>query len=534
MAPADAAPTRMDAAPQDASMPQAGADAPRDAALADAGSNPIDADASVRDSGSPAPDSGPDAGSPDTGAPDAAREDGGAQDASVAEPEFTMRVVVLDLESPWEITWGPDDRLWITERDGKRVVRANPETGAQTTALEVTDAFQDSGQNGVLGMALDSRLGDSSGGDYVYLAYTYDADPGLDVDRRAKIVRYTYTVGTQTLGSPQILIENLPASGDHNSGRLVFGPDDHLYYTIGDQGRNQFANMCLPNRAQDLPTQTEIDQEDWSTYQGKILRLALDGSIPVDNPVLAGVRSHVYSYGHRNAQGLAFGPGGKLYASEQGPKTDDEINLIAAGKNYGWPHIAGYRDDAAYVYGNWSASSPEPCENLFFSDYGWPSSVPEQLESEWTDDFVPPLKTFYTVETGYDFTDPSCSPNEFICWPTVAPSSLDVYVAGDDGFPSWGTSLLFPSLKTGSVFRVELGADGEATVGTATELFKTTNRYRDLAIAPDKRTFYIVTDSYGSTSGPTSGSTQTLEHRGAILEFSANAAMTSAASVQTR
>jgi PQQ-dependent dehydrogenase (s-GDH family) len=482
--------------------------AARDAAPQEGGPGPltVDAgsDAAIGDDDSGV---GSDAGPNDAGAPN--------------EDTFALRVVTLGLEAPWEIAWGPDNRLWITERIGKRVIRVDPSTGSKSTALEVADAYQAAGQDGVLGMALDPRLGHASGADYVYLAYTYDADPSAAIDRRAKLVRYTYDSSSQTLGSPLTLIEGMPGSSDHNSGRLAYGPDDHLYYTIGDQGRNQFDGTCFEIRAQYLPTQSEVDQRDWSAYQGKILRLELDGSIPADNPILGGVRSHIYSYGHRNAQGIVFAPDGKLYADEQGPKTDDEINWIRAGKNYGWPQVAGYQDDKAYVYGNWSASSPQPCTDLTFSDYGWPASVPETRESEWSSpDFTPPLMTFYTVEDGYNFMDPACAGIEFICWPTIAPSSLDLYVAGNDGLQTWGTSLLLTSLKKGSVFRVHLSADGQSTVGAATELFKTTNRYRDLAIAPDKRTFYVITDSDGSTSGPTSGSTQQLDHLGAILEFS--------------
>lgn len=490
-----------------------------DAAVGDAAAE----DASARDAGAanppPSDAAPPDPGHDDSGTveTDAGPLDGGPPN----EDTFALRVVTLGLEAPWEVAWGPDDQLWITERIGKRVIRVDPATGAKATALTVADAYQAAGQDGVLGMALDPGLGRSTGADFIYLAYTYDADAGSAIDRRAKIVRYSYDATSHTLTSPVALIEGMPASNDHNSGRLVFGPDAHLYYTIGDQGKNQFDNMCFEIRAQYLPSQLEVDQQDWSAYQGKVLRLELDGSIPSDNPVLGGVRSHIYSYGHRNAQGIAFAPDGKLYADEQGPKTDDEINWIRAGKNYGWPQVAGYQDDRAYVYGNWSASSPDPCSGLTFSDYEWPSSVPETLESEWSSpDFAPPLMTFYTVDSGYDFMDPACAGNEFICWPTIAPSSLDIYVAGNDGLQSWGTSLLLTSLKAGSVFRVQLSANGETTVGPATELFKTTNRYRDLAIAPDKRTFYVITDSEGSTSGPTSGSTQMLQHPGAILEFS--------------
>ncbi|HET6339773.1 MAG TPA: glucose/sorbosone family PQQ-dependent dehydrogenase [Polyangiales bacterium] len=509
-----APPTKPDAEPdpnpRDASAPQDAARAPDPP---DAGTGPVISDAAppdaAHDSGTVEEDSGvePDAGPLDAGPPN--------------EDTFALRVVALDLEAPWEVAWGPDNQLWITERVGKRVIRVDPTSGAKTTALSVTAAYQAAGQDGVLGMALDPRLGHASGGDYVYLAYTYDADASGAIDRRAKIVRYTYDGSSHTLGSAVTLIDGMPASTDHNSGRLAFGPDDRLYYTIGDQGKNQFENMCFENRAQYLPFQAEVDQADWSAYQGKVLRLELDGSIPSDNPLIGGVRSHIYSYGHRNAQGIVFGPDGKLYADEQGPKTDDEINWIRAGNNYGWPQVAGYQDDKAYVYGNWSASAPEPCANLTFSDYAWPAAVPETRESEWSSpDFTPPLMTFYTVNDGYEFMDPACAGIEFICWPTIAPSSLDIYVAGNDGLQTWGTSLLLTSLKTGSVFRVHLSANGETTVGAATELFKTTNRYRDLAIAPDKRTFYVITDSDGSTSGPTSGSTQELDHRGAILEFS--------------
>jgi PQQ-dependent dehydrogenase (s-GDH family) len=514
-----------DASAKDASASDASGSDMNDAVVADTGAP----DTTVTDAG----DAGQtgtqaDAGSADTGLPDAGAADasatdaGGASDSGALEPTFTKRVVTSGLAAPWEVTWGPDNRLWITERAGKRIIRVNPADGSLSTALTIADVYQASGQDGVLGMALHPRLLKGEGSDYVYVAYTYDADAGSGIDRRAKIVRYTYDVPSESLASPVDVIAGLSASDDHNSGRLVFGPDDRLYYTIGDQGHNQFENTCLPIHAQDLPTQSDVDAENWAQYQGKVLRIALDGSIPDDNPTLAGVRSHVYTYGHRNAQGIVFAASGKLYASEQGPKTDDEINLLVGGKNYGWPHVAGYKDDKAYVYGNWSAARPQPCSSLTFSDYDIPAAVPIQRESEWSSpDFAPPLKTFYTVDSGFDFSDPACAGNEFICWPTIAPSSIDVYEPGQDGLTAWGNSLLVTSLKEGTVFRVRLSADGLGTVGEATALFKTTNRYRDLAIAPGGRTFYVITDSDGATSGPTSGSSLNLDNRGAILEFRA-------------
>jgi hypothetical protein len=172
------------------------------------------------------------------------------------------------------------------------------------------------------------------------------------------------------------------------------------------------------------------------------------------------------------------------------------------------------------VYGNWSASTPESCESLTFNDYVLPDSVPKELESAWSGSYVTPLRTFYTVDSSFELQDPTCGDAPAVCWPTVTPASLDIYVPGESGLQTWGTALLVPSLNKGSVLRVKLAANGEIVEGDTKELFKTTNRYRDLAIAPNKRTFYVVTDNDGATSGPTSPSTLELQHRGALLEFS--------------
>jgi PQQ-dependent dehydrogenase (s-GDH family) len=444
--------------------------------------------------------------------------------AEAGRETFVSRVLATGLNYPWEITWGPDGYLWITERGAKRVIRVQPSDGSQSTVATINDAVSfDSGQDGVLGMALHPGLLKGTGNNYVYLVSTYDADPSPNArDRRARIQRYTYDPQSHTMGSPVDLITNLPASNDHNSGRLAFGPDQKLYYTIGDQGHNQFDNCCLPIRAQDLPTAAEVAARDWSTYQGKVLRLNLDGSIPADNPTLRGVKSHIFSYGHRNAQGLVFGPGGRLYACEHGPKTDDEVNLIQAGKNYGWPNIAGYKDDRAYVYANWSASQGVPCRSLTYSDFVIPPSVPQQKESAWSHpDFMPPLKTFGTVDNGYNFQDPACAERDlwYICWPTVAPSSIDSYTASRNGIPGWANSLLVTSLKRGVVFRLKLSSDGKSSPGEPIPYFKTTNRYRDIAIGPDQKTFYVITDTAGDTSGPTRGHTSKLDNPGAIIEY---------------
>ena len=166
--------------------------------------------------------------------------------------------------------------------------------------------------------------------------------------------------------------------------------------------------------------------KNWSTYEGKVLRMNPDGSIPEDNPVINGVQSHIFTYGHRNAQGIAVGPNGDLYVSEHGDNSDDEINHLVAGGNYGWPYVSGYIDDKAYQYYNWSAA--KNCQELKFNDVApAPVGVTVKNESEFNaTNFVPPIQTFYTVDRNFNFTEQakSCGEMASTCYPTVAPSSL--------------------------------------------------------------------------------------------------------------
>ncbi len=455
------------------------------------------------------------------------------QIAAQGEPFSSVQLVPSGtFNFPYEISYGPNDSLWVTERVGKKVVVVSPVNGGRRTVLTLTSVvYQSGGQDGLMGLAFHPNFGLSTNEDYVYLSYTYDNDPGAGVQRRTKITRYTYTWNTSRVLDPASavdIISGLMGSNDHNSGRIKIGPDSKLYYTIGDQGNNQFGNMCSLIRALDLPTAAEVAASNFTKYQGKILRMNLDGSIPADNPLIdpdgagpeAAVRSHIFSYGHRNPQGLIFAPDGKLYADEHGPKTDDEINLIMAGKNYGWPRVAGYNDNSAYVYGEWASSSPTPCSSLTYSDYTIPGSVPQYLESSYSHpDFTSPLITMYTVPTGYNFQDPACAGNYFICWPTIGPSSLDIYTKGTGGIPGWANSLLVTSLKRGSMFRYKLSADGLTIPGSGIEYWNTTNRFRDIAIRPDGVEFYVITDNSGATSGPSSGYTTILDNPGTIMKF---------------
>jgi PQQ-dependent dehydrogenase (s-GDH family) len=362
----------------------------------------------------------------------------------------------------------------------------------------------------------------------VYVAYTYvDKAKGPDpmvADPASpyrylygKIVRLTYNAANRTLSQPVTVLGGLPAGDDHLGGRLKFGPDRKLYLTIGDQGHNQFASFCLPIESQRLPTQKEVADRNYAAYVGKVLRVNLDGSVPKDNPKLDGVVSHVFTYGHRNPQGLDFAPDGTLYSSEHGPKTDDEINILTRGGNYGWPHVAGLKDNKAYVYAKWGKSST-PCSQLKYNDMAIPSSVPQEPESAFKKPFVSPIATMFTVPTGSNFQDPACKGVDFICWPTVGISDIEFYESKGKGIPGWDKVLLVTTLKRGSLYVLPLSADGKSAAGRFSRYFQSENRFRDTAVNPDGRTIYIATDP-GGVAAADAGSTTKMANPGAILAF---------------
>jgi PQQ-dependent dehydrogenase (s-GDH family) len=440
---------------------------------------------------------------------------------------FKESVLTSGLAGPWEVTWGPDAKLWVTERTGKRVTRIDPATGQKTVAITIAEVSAPGSQDGLLGLALHPELLRGTGNDYVYVGYTYvDQAHGAVTDIAdaaspyrflyGKIVRLTYNAASGTLSNPVNVITGLPVGNDHVAGRLKFGPDRKLYFTLGDKGNNQLGNYCQPIQAQRLPTQAEITSKNYVSYVGKSLRLNLDGSVPTDNPRLAGVVSHVYTYGHRNPQGIDFAPDGTLYESEHGPKTDDEVNVLKAGSNYGWPNVAGLQDGKAYEYARWSDSTT-PCAQLRFSDIAIPPSVPRETESAFTTPFVPPIATMFTVATGYNFQDPACRGVDYICWPTTGVSSVEHYSA--KGIPGWDRVLLLTTLKRGSLYVAHLSANGQSVVGPMTRLFQSENRYRDTAVSSDGKTIYIATDPGGTSEALAGGTTRTMKNPGSILVF---------------
>jgi PQQ-dependent dehydrogenase (s-GDH family) len=437
--------------------------------------------------------------------------------------EFRQTEVVTGLAGPWELTWGPDNMLWVTERTGRRITRVNPATGERKVAVTIEEVLAPGGQDGLLGLALDLR------NNFIYTAYTYTDRSLPPHETRAaaspyrflytKIVRFTYDRARETLSNPITLVAGLPAGNDHQAGRMKIGPDRKLYYTIGDQGNNQLGNYCTPIEAQRLPTQTEIRAKNYAAYVGKTLRLNLDGSIPKDNPEIASVRSHVFTYGHRNPQGIDFGPDGTLYESEHGPKTDDEINILKAGANYGWPHVAGKKDGQAYEYARW-AESTTPCAQIKFSDLAIAATVPHEAEAAFIRPFTEPIATMFTVPTGYNFSDPVCRGTDYICWPTIGASSIEHYgTPGNSGIPGWDKMLLVTALKRGSLYVAALSADGQSVRGPFSRYFQSDNRYRDTAVSPDGKTIYIATDPEGLAEATAGGTTRTMTNKGSILAF---------------
>lgn len=220
---------------------------------------------------------------------------------------FRVETVVTGLEIPWSLNFAPDGRLFITERPGR--VRIVTTGGNSELALTVDDVFVQ-GESGVLGLALDPQFSQNR---FVYVYYTA-AVAGGAVNR---IVRYREV--NSRLAERVVLLDNIPAATIHDGGRLRFGPDGLLYATAGD--------AAIPNFAQDV-----------ASIAGKILRITRDGTTPSDNRF----SSPVYTYGHRNPQGLDWHPTtGALWAVEHGQTGNDEVNAIRAGLNFGWPRIEG-------------------------------------------------------------------------------------------------------------------------------------------------------------------------------------------------
>ena len=223
---------------------------------------------------------------------------------------FRAEVVAIGLEVPWSLAFAPDGRAFVTERPGRVRVLVDGEV-LPDPALTLPDTHA-VGEAGVMGIALDPEF--SSNG-FVYLLYTRNPSEGLPPANR--VVRYR-EVGNR-LAEAVVLLDDIPAARFHDGGRLRFGPDGYLYVAMGD-------------------ATDEDDAQELASPSGKIIRINKDGTTPASNPRAL----PVYSYGHRNPQGFDWHPlSGMLWATEHGNVGNDEVNVITAGANYGWPVIEG-------------------------------------------------------------------------------------------------------------------------------------------------------------------------------------------------
>jgi glucose/arabinose dehydrogenase len=223
--------------------------------------------------------------------------------------ELETDVVASGLDTVWELAWGPDGFIWVTERGG-RISRLEPQSGALTVVGQVV--VSEIGEGGLMGLTFHPDFATQP---WVYVTHTYSSQAGT----RNRVIRLRFD-GT-ALGDLEILLSDIPGSSIHNGSRLAIGPDRMLYVSTGDASDASIAQ----NR---------------DALAGKILRLTLEGQPATANPF--GTRT--WSYGHRNPQGMAFAPDGSLYITEHGPSDNDEVNRIEVGRNYGWPTVHGRCD----------------------------------------------------------------------------------------------------------------------------------------------------------------------------------------------
>ncbi len=320
---------------------------------------------------------------------------------------FGVQVLVTGLQIPWSLAFAPDGRLFITERPGRVRVFANGQLLSEP-ALVLTDVFT-SGESGVLGLALHP---DFATNHFVYLTYTANGPRGAV----ARLVRFR-EAGNR-LGEPAVLLDDVPAANIHNGSRVKFGPDRLLYVTFGD--------VANPSLAQDV-----------AALNGKILRFTPDGTSAPGNRF----NSPVYSFGHRNPQGLAWHPATRdLWETEHGQTGNDEINVIDSGVNYGWPVI--------------EASETRP-------------------------DMATPLAFFS---------------------PAVAPSGADFYTGS--GIPAFRNQLFVATLRGMALLRVTIDGAGARHVATTERLLEGRfGRLRDVLMGPDGY-LYICTSNRDGRNSP--------------------------------
>jgi glucose/arabinose dehydrogenase len=338
-----------------------------------------------------------------------------------APTPYQVETVAGGLDHPWSLAWLPDGRMLVTERPG-RIRIVSPE-GVLSAPVAGAPAVRAENTGGLLDIALDPAF---AANHFVYLTYLEPrtAGSGIAVAR----ARLRDDGDDPALEDLTVIFRAAPDVDNALNGgsRLAFGPDGLLYITLGDR-------MTESRQAQDLGSDL-----------GKIVRIAPDGSIPADNPFASrlGARPEIFSLGHRNAEGLAFDPArGVLWEHENGPKGGDEINVIHAGVNYGWPEITYGADYSGEPVGS-GTQKPGLAQPFYYWD------------------------------------------------PSIAPSGLTVYTG--DLFPSWKGDLLVGALKGRRLVRLQI-RDGRVAAEEVL-LTELNERIRDVRQGPDGAV-YILTDN---------------------------------------
>ncbi|MBK7376455.1 MAG: PQQ-dependent sugar dehydrogenase [Chitinophagaceae bacterium] len=328
---------------------------------------------------------------------------------SVDAPPDSVRIIKGGLDHPWEIRWGKDDHIWMTERGGK-ISKLDPKTGATVFSASIAEVVS-RGEGGLLGMV---QHPDFLHNGLFYVVYNYKGRG----DYSEKLVQMKYENGN--IRPVKTILENIPAAHFHNGSRLLItGADPKLFMTTGDATVQRNAQNTL-------------------SVSGKVLRFNLDGTIPADNPFPG---SPVWSYGHRNQQGLVV-VNGILYASEHGPAIEDEVNIIEKGRNYGWPNVNGYCD--------------QPDESAFCTS----ANVKEPIWSSGGN--------------------------------TLAVCGLDHY--NNNRIPAWKNCLLMVSLKDASLRALKLNADGKRVIGQQTYFKNRFGRLRDICVSTSGKVYLCTSN----------------------------------------
>jgi len=335
-----------------------------------------------------------------------------------AEHDFRVTIMTRGLEHPWGLAFLPDGRRLVTERPGRlRLVEADGTLDPRP--VEGLPPIAAHGQGGLLDVALHPQFAENG---WVYWSYAARGAGGTSTEvARGRLVEHR-------LENVEVLFRQEPKSGGgrHFGSRLVFDREGYLYVTLGDRG--------------EMERSQEMDD-----LAGKIVRLHDDGRIPADNPFVnqADARPEIYSLGNRNVQGAVLHPvTGELWTHEHGPQGGDEVNVIRAGRNYGWPVI---------TYGVQYVTGTKIGEGTHKPGMEQPLHV-------WT--------------------------------PSIAPSGMDFYQG--DRFPRWRGDLFVGALRSQMVTRLRL--DGEKVVGEERLLEGKLGRIRDVRSGPDGY-LYLLTDA---------------------------------------